>query len=137
MASRVVISSDRTKSGAGIQPKRSRENNAMIPEIEQRHSILIALCRQFRVRELRLFGSAATGAFVPATSDLDFIAEFIDTQSADYADRYLDFAESLERLFNRSVDLVTPRAIRNPYFSAEVERTAQVIYEDLTQKTSA
>ena len=93
--------------------------------------------RRYRVRQLQLFGSTVTGAFVPATSDLDFIAEFAGTQAPDYADRYLDFAEALEKLFNRRVDLLTKRAIRNGYFRAEVERTAQVIYEDTDQKTAA
>ena len=102
----------------------------MIPEINQKQANLAKLCLRYRVRQLLLFGSAATGAFVPATSDLDFIAEFTDTQAADYADRYLDFAEALEKLFNRPVDLLTKRAIHNKYFRAEVERTAQVIYED-------
>lgn len=88
-------------------------------------------------RGRELIGSAATGAFVPAASDLDFIAEFADTQSDDYADRFLDFAEALEKLFNRRVDVLTKRAIRNPFFRAEVERTARVIYEDTYQKTPA
>jgi len=109
----------------------------MIQEVEQQRSALAELCRRYRVRQLRLFGSAATGAFAPATSDLDFVAEFADTQSADYADRYFDFAEALEHLFNRPVDVLTKRAIRNPYFRAEVERTAQVIYEDHAEKTPA
>ena len=105
----------------------------MIPEIDQQQANLAALCRQYRVRQLQLFGSAATGAFVPAKSDLDFIAEFADTQAGDYPDRYLDFAEALEKLFNRRVDLLTKRSIRNRYFRAEVERTARVIYEDTNQ----
>ena len=109
----------------------------MIREVEQQRLALAELCRRYRVRQLRLFGSAATGAFAPATSDLDFVAEFADTQAADYADRYFDFAEALERLFNRPVDVLTKRAIRNPYFRTEVERTAQVIYEDHTQETLA
>jgi len=102
----------------------------MIPEIDRQKAHLATLCRRYRVRQLQLFGSAATGAFIPATSDLDFIAEFADTQAADYADRYLDFAEALEKLFDRRVDLLTKRSIRNKFFRAEVERTAQVIYED-------
>jgi predicted nucleotidyltransferase len=109
----------------------------MIREVEQQRLALAELCRRYRVRQLQLFGSAATGAFAPATSDLDFVAEFADTQAADYADRYFDFAEALERLFNRPVDVLTKRAIRNPYFRAEVERTAEVIYEDNAQKTLA
>jgi len=102
----------------------------MISEILQQQTNLAALCSRFQVRKLQLFGSAATGEFAPAASDLDFIAEFANTQAADYADRYLDFAEALEKLFNRRVDVLTERSIRNPYFRAEVERTAQVIYED-------
>ena len=109
----------------------------MIPEIDQQKKNLAKLCRRYRVRQLQLFGSAVTGAFVTATSDLDFIAEFADTQAADYADRYLDFAEALEKLFNRRVDVLTKRSIRNKYFRSEVERTAQVIYEDTHQKTAA
>lgn len=109
----------------------------MIREVEQQRLALAELCRHYRVRQLRLFGSAATGAFAPATSNLDFVAEFADTQAADYADRYFDFAETLEHLFNRPVDVLTKRAIRNPYFRAEVERTAQVLYEDPAQKTLA
>lgn len=109
----------------------------MIREVEQQRPALANLCQRYRVRQLQLFGSAATGAFIPETSDLDFIAEFADTQSADYADRYLDFAEALERLFNRHVDVVTKRSIRNPYFRATVEQTAQVIYEDHAQETLA
>jgi len=109
----------------------------MIPEINQQQANLATLCLRYRVRQLQLFGSAATGAFVPATSDLDFIAEFTDTQAADYTDRYLDFAEALEKLFNRRVDVLTKRAIRNKYFRAEVERTVQVIYKDANQKTVA
>ncbi len=109
----------------------------MIPEIDQQKEALARLCLRYRVRQLQLFGSAVTGTFVPATSDLDFIAEFADTQASDYADRYLDFAEALEKLFNRRVDVLTKRSIRNKYFRLEVERTARVIYEDTHQKTAA
>jgi uncharacterized protein len=109
----------------------------MIPEINLLQANLAILCLRYCVRQLQLFGSAATGAFVSATSDLDFIAEFADTKAADYADRYHDFAEALEKLFNRPVDVLTKRSIRNKYFRAEVERTAQVIYEDTNQKTIA
>ncbi len=109
----------------------------MITEVEQKRPQVAQLCRQYRVLRLDLFGSAASGAFSPATSDFDFIARFADTRSADYADRYLDFAEALERLFGRRVDLLTERAIRNPYFRAEVDRTRQVVYEQQPQEALA
>ena len=44
--------------------------------IEQHRSEVIDLCRRYGVRRLELFGSAATGAFEPERSDLDFLVEF-------------------------------------------------------------
>ena len=40
--------------------------------VETNLPALQALCRRFGVRRLDLFGSAATGRFDPALSDLDF-----------------------------------------------------------------
>jgi predicted nucleotidyltransferase len=109
----------------------------MVSEVEQRRPAVADLCRRYRVARLRLFGSAATGAFDAATSDLDFIAEFADRQAPDYADRYLDFAEALEHLFQRHVDVVTQRSVRNPLFRAEIERTARVVYEEHSTEAAA
>ncbi len=105
--------------------------------IEQSKPALAELCRRFEVRRLDLFGSAATGAFDSDTSDLDFVVSFARTTPGTYADRYLDFAEALERLFRRKVDLLTERSIRNPYFRRAVEATRQPIYEDPAPGTSA
>src|SRR5215211_6516965 len=99
----------------------------MIPLIEQRKADLAALCRRHGVRRLDVFGSAARGDFEDK-SDLDFIAVFTDTGPG-YADRYLGFAEALEALFGREVDLLTERSIQNPYFRKSVEATRQIIYD--------
>jgi predicted nucleotidyltransferase len=98
--------------------------------IEQHRDAIRALCQQYGVRRLDLFGSAATGAFDPATSDLDFVATFANTRSPGYADRYLGFAEALQALFGRSVDIITERSIRNPYFRQAVEASRQPIYDE-------
>ncbi len=88
-----------------------------------------ALCRQFSVRRLDLFGSVAAGAFDPATSDLDFVATFADTQTPGYADRFLNFADALEALFGRPVEVVIDRSIRNAHFRQAVEATHQSVYD--------
>jgi predicted nucleotidyltransferase len=95
------------------------------------------LCRHFGVRRLDLFGSAATAAFDPATSDLDFVATFADTDAPDYAERYLDFAEALEALFGRPVDVIIDRSIRNPRFRRAVEATRQPVYDDRNAPAAA
>lgn len=109
----------------------------VLPNIIEKHrSAIIQLCQRYGVIRLAVFGSAVTNHFDPATSDLDFVAQFANTQAADYADRYFDLAEALEALFERPVDLVTEHSIHNPYFRAEVNRTQYLIYELAHQTTS-
>jgi predicted nucleotidyltransferase len=101
----------------------------MIPVVvASRLDEIRALCREYGVLRLDVFGSAAKGTFDPETSDLDFVASFADRQNLDYAHRYLDFAEALEALFGRKVDLITEQGIKNPYFREEIEETRRKIY---------
>ena len=78
---------------------------------------------------LDVFGSAARSDFDPVSSDIDLVASFARTSEPGYADRYLDFAESLEALFGRKVDLLTPGAIRNPRLAETIKRESVPIYE--------
>lgn len=87
-----------------------------------------ALCLRYGVRRLDLFGSATSDRFDQATSDLDFVAAFSDTRTPGYAFRYIDFADALEALLGRSVDVVTERSIKSPYFRASVDASRQRIY---------
>lgn len=100
----------------------------MLPLIEQNRERIDELCRQYRVRRLDLFGSAARGNFDPARSDLDFLVEFIDFTPENAADRYFGLLIDLEDLFGRKVDLVSARAIRNPFFRQVAEQTRTLLY---------
>ena len=74
---------------------------------------------------------AATGAFDLSRSDLDFVAEFSEpSPTADYADRVLDFAEALETLFKRRVDVVSATALRGSRLAVEVAATRQLVYAE-------
>ena len=75
----------------------------MNPLTEERINEAQALCRRFGVHRLDVFGSAATGSFDPATSDIDFIVEFEDARSPDMFERYFGLKESFEALFGRAV----------------------------------
>ncbi|MGH6797237.1 MAG: nucleotidyltransferase family protein [Roseiarcus sp.] len=102
----------------------------MIAEISAHREELRELCRRFHVRRLDLFGSASGTDFDAERSDLDFLVEF--DRGAPEASSFKTFfglKESLEALFGRSVDLVEPSAIRNPYFKASVERSREPIFE--------
>ena len=102
----------------------------MIAEILSHRAELDALCSRFRVRRLDLFGSAASDDFDPARSDLDFLVEFeVGGAEALSFGAFFRLKESLEALFGRSVDLVEPSAIRNPYLKANIERSREPIFE--------
>ncbi len=101
----------------------------MISTLADAKSELAQLCKAHGVRRLAAFGSAVNGRFNLKTSDYDFVVTFSDTVSPDYADRYFDFAESLERLLGRKVDLVTERSIRRQSFRRAIETANEVIYE--------
>jgi predicted nucleotidyltransferase len=102
----------------------------MIDLVENLKQELSDLCHRYRVERLDVFGSAASGAFDPGRSDLDFLVRFVQRRpTGEYADRYLGFADALEKLFQRPVDLLTEESIRNPFLQREVEATRQVLYE--------
>ena len=100
----------------------------MHPVVESKRAELTELCRRFHVRRLDIFGSAATGRFNPATSDLDFLVEFEPVSPEALPDNYFGLLKELEDLFHRHIDLVSARAIRNPYFAAGVDATRQSVY---------
>ncbi len=102
----------------------------MIPDVANRADELRCLCLRYGVSRLELFGSAATGQYHPAESDLDFVVEFQwEALAEGYADAYFGLLEELEQLFGRPVDLVVRSAIRNPYFLQSVEETRTTLYE--------
>lgn len=86
----------------------------MSPQVAQSRQAIEQLCRDFHVRRLELFGSAAAGSDRPGESDLDFLVEFERLPPGAYADAYFGLMEALGRLFERPIDLVVSSAIRNP-----------------------
>jgi predicted nucleotidyltransferase len=90
---------------------------------------LEALCRRCKVRRLDLFGSAATGKFDPARSDLDFLVSFEPKAPGEYHNAYFELLEGLSALFARPVDLVTETGLENPYFRKQVLSERRVVFE--------
>jgi predicted nucleotidyltransferase len=102
----------------------------MIADIILRREELRELCRRFHVRRLDVFGSAARGDFDSARSDLDFLVEFDHgAPEAMSLKSFFGFKDSLEALFGRSVDIVEPGAMRNPYLKASIERSREPVFE--------
>jgi len=101
----------------------------MIKLIEEHRPQIIALCREFGVTRLELFGSAATPDFDPERSDIDFLVEYpSDYNFGHWLTRYFEFKEGLETLLGRPVDLVMASAMRKPRFIESVNQTRRLLY---------
>ena len=102
----------------------------MIPLIEQHLDAIRALCREYGVARLELFGSAATDDFDPTTSDVDFLVEYPpDYDFGPWLGRFHELQRSLNDLLGHRVDLVDVWALRNPWFTREAAKTRQVVYD--------
>jgi len=101
----------------------------MVRVIEEHRDDLRRVCDHYRVRRLEVFGSAAThDDFRSEDSDLDFLVEFLPLEPGTHADAYFGLLAALEDLFERPIDLVMTRAIKNPYFLESVNQTRTVLY---------
>jgi len=100
----------------------------MVSLIENNRTAIEELCRRFHVAKLEVFGSAANGPFDEARSDVDFLVEFKPLEPGPLADAYFGLLAELSDLLNRKVDLITPKAIRNPYFLRAVNQSRRMLY---------
>ena len=95
--------------------------------VEQNKDKVIALCDEHMVETLFVFGSVLGNQFNEA-SDIDFVVDFKDVELYDYADNYFDFKDGLENLFDRPVDLLEERAIKNPILKHSIDTSKVLIY---------
>lgn len=96
--------------------------------IEPKLPVLEALCRRFGVRRLDVFGSAVDNRFDPVRSDIDLLVEFEPMPAGGYAAAYFGLRDALETLFERSVDLVTEPALKNPYLRRRIEAQKRALF---------
>ncbi|MCF6307967.1 MAG: nucleotidyltransferase domain-containing protein [Flavobacteriaceae bacterium] len=87
-----------------------------------------ALCNLHNVKSLFVFGSVMTDKF-DKNSDIDLLISFKPhSDSGDYADNYFSLVNKFEKLFQRSVDLITDKSLSNPYFIQSINKTKTLLY---------
>lgn len=84
-------------------------------------------CASNKVKTLFAFGSITNDSF-KADSDVDLVVDIEETDPFAYSDNYFSLKEQLERIFNRHIDLLEHKAIRNPYLKKEIDQTKVLIY---------
>lgn len=100
----------------------------MIDIVASRQSEIEALCKEYGVRRLALFGSAAKGTWREGSSDLDFLVDIGDYENR-VDRRFMGFLAGLERLFGDNFDVVSEPPAKSKEFRAELQRTAVILYE--------
>jgi uncharacterized protein len=101
----------------------------MISLVTKHVDELNKICAQHRVKSLELVGSAVTETqFHDNGSDLDFLVEFLSLAPGTYADAYFGLLEAMENLFQRHVDLIMIRAVKNPYFLEAINQNRRLLY---------
>lgn len=96
--------------------------------IEQHRTEIEALCRQFPVRRLEVFGSVLREDFDPQRSDVDFLVELNEGTGDNLFEAYVDLRRALSDLLDRPVDLVMLGAVRNRYLRAGIDSRREVLY---------
>ena len=79
------------------------------------------------MKVMYLFGSAVTSDF-SQSSDIDILISFKDISFEKYTDNYFELHNTLVKLFQRKVDLITERSLSNPYFIVSIEKPKQLLY---------
>jgi hypothetical protein len=85
------------------------------------------LCQKYKVSTFSAFGSVTREDFNDE-SDIDFVVDFNENDPFEYTDLYFQLKENLEELFDRQIDLIEERGIKNQFFRKELNETKVLIY---------
>ena len=101
----------------------------MHPYLTQHLPAIRRVFRENSVKRAYVFGSVCTDAF-REDSDVDILIDFEDNlDPITYGENYFTIVVEVEKILGRSVDLVTARTLRNPYFIKVMNQTKTLIYE--------
>ena len=101
--------------------------SALTTAIEIDHQAVADFCRKWQIRELSLFGSVLRPEEFRDDSDVDVMITFDDEARWTLFD-FVEMQDELTELFGRRVDLLSKRALKNPYRRQSILSTAQVLY---------
>lgn len=100
----------------------------MLKQIEDKMNELNDLCMKHHVESLFIFGSATTSSF-KTSSDIDFLVQFESSIDVlNYGDNFFSFQEELEKLYNRKIDLISAKSVKNPILKKQIEASKVLLY---------
>ena len=84
------------------------------------------IVERYDIKELSIFGSSLRGDF-NHDSDIDLLIEFKNSQNISLFD-IIDIQEYFEKITKRSVDIVEPAGLKNPYRKESILNSKEVLY---------
>ena len=95
--------------------------------LEKYQNQSLRLCARYKVKTLYAFGSVDTIRF-NSDSDVDLVVDFTTTDPIEYAQNYFDLKFDLEKILERSIDLLENKAIKNPILRKSIDRSKVLLY---------
>ena len=100
----------------------------MIPDfINHRLDKIKEICKNYRVNAAYVFGSVLTDKFSDK-SDIDLVVDFERNDFHGSFDQFMGFKTDMEQLFQRRVDLISQKSIRNEILRNEINSSKVLIY---------
>ena len=99
--------------------------------LKEKQAEIAALCENYGISLLGVFGSAARKAdFDTATSNIDFLITFTNPEQPGLACRFVRFAEEHEHLLSCPVALGTQASIENSEWNPIVHQGLQILHNE-------
>jgi nucleotidyltransferase family protein len=84
------------------------------------------IAEKYNIKEIAVFGSSIRDDF-HSDSDIDLLIEFYNSENISLYD-IIDIQVYFEKLMHRSVDIVEPAGLRNPYRREAILKTKEILY---------
>ena len=95
--------------------------------LKEHISQITELCNEHHVRSLFAFGSVVSNQLT-AESDIDLVVDIDSKDPLDYSDNYFQLKFKLESIFNRPVDLLEDKAVKNVFLKKQIDNTKVLVY---------
>jgi uncharacterized protein len=101
------------------------------PIITQNKVQIDALCEQYGVDKLFVFGSVTNSKLFRDDSDIDIIIQIDESKflPEDLGETLFNLNDEFEKLFQRPVDLIRDRPFRNQIFRKNIDRSKILVYD--------
>ena len=91
-------------------------------EIRKNLSLFSDICKNHGIKSLYAFGSSVTEQFNPQRSDIDLLVEMEDMDPLEKGEKLLSLWDKLEDFFQRKVDLLTQKSLKNPFLLEKIKQ---------------